>query len=383
MTLNILTFEGIDGIQQAKDQWQDLLDRSGQPSFFLRADFLSLWAQNFLGNDQLILVVVERGGRWIGGLPLVFGVGPIGGRWRVPRLGFAGTGWFDRMELPAANAEDCEEAMACIWDWAKKTWGQKWMALALQEVPNGSDTMHALSALAQAKKKTLHGVLASKAPMVDLATGGKTSSKYRRQLRQSMETLKERGEVTVDFFHLEESMVNDLADECERVEQSSWKGDEGVGVFRNPAHKEFTKSLWRMLAVKNEASMATIRLDGELVIYHWGMNHQGRFLSYNLAQVPETNSVRGGSLLLGHMVQTGESLGYTVIDASRGSLLSPNIIGRYHGPDRDHANFVLYGSGASALAVSSIRHRLLPFLRTIRKKPGPPSFDRKDTITDF
>lgn len=382
MSLQVRVYEGIAALDDHSQAWEELLERSGNPSFFLRSTWLKTWANHWLGERRFLLAIVERGGNWIGGLPLVLGRGKIGARWNVRKLEFAGAPYFDRMELPAENAIDCRQALEELITWSRQELGS-WTAMGLHEIPNGSDTMNAFKQIAADQGTKLHTVLASKAPMVDLHTKGKTSSKYRRQLRQSMEQLEMRGVVATDFFHVAAMDVDSLIDECAIIEGSSWKGEQGVGIFRDQTHKNFIGDLWKTLAAEDGVAIATIRLDGELIIYHWGFRHCGRFLSYNMAQRPDTNKLRGGSLVLKLMVENGSQLGFDAIDASRGSLTSPNVIGRYHGPIRDHGNVVIYRPTLAGAALSAIRHRVLPAWRKLRGKPGPPQLEDKETITDL
>ncbi len=373
-------YEGAEVFAEHQERWSELLERTRSGIFFLRPDWLRLWAQHFGAGRRMFLVVAERDGQWIGGLPLILGKGRIGQRWQVGKLEVAGTPYFDRMEVPAADDEDCRETLRLILEWARGAGG--WTAFGLHEVPNASPTHRALERLAAEHGFGLHSQLASKAPMVDLETKGKTSSKYRRQLRQSMEHLEQDGEVECRFAFVDGDSIDGLIADCKQVEGSSWKGDQGVGVFRDGPTGAFMRDLWRELAPRQEIALATIRLDGELIIYHWGFLHRGRFLSYNLAQHPSTNDKRGGSLLLKYMVDHGEELGIEVIDASRGSLESPNIIGRYKGPIRAHGDFVLYSGGLSGSFFSVLRHRLIPAARALLKKQGPPELEPAESFID-
>ncbi len=378
----LLVFEGNSVFSDHATSWNDLLKRSDSPSFFLRSDWLDLWARHWGQDHRLFLVVCEEDGQWIGGAPLALGRGRVGGRWPVRKLEFAGMPWFDRMEIPAISAAACKQTLQAILYWAK-TDLCAWTAFALQEVPNGSDTLHALQTLSKEQVFPLHSVLASEAPMVDLLSGGNTSSKYRRQLRQSMEQLQELGQVDVDFCVVPAARVEEWMIECAEVEAASWKGKDEVGVFRDSSHRAFMAEIWTALAPEKGVALCTIRLDGRLLIYHWGFRHLNRFLSYNLAQRPETNALRGGSLALKHMVQHGSDLGFTAIDASRGSLTSPNIIGRYHGPVRCHANAVLYGPNAAGSALATLRGSWIPAGRRLLGKAARRKLPPCDTVPDL
>ncbi len=374
-------FEGSRVFEEHGEAWGAFLDQVPSP-FFLRPDWLASWARHFGAGRRHFLAVLERDGEWLAGLPLTLGRGRVGGRWMVSKLEAAGMPYFDRMEVAARDPRWVEPFLISLIDWACSDRKVAWTAFALQEVPNASPTHQALRLAAAARGFALYEQLASRAPMVDLETGGKTSSKYRRQLRQSLEQLAEQGEVECRFFFPETTEIDPLILDCKRVEDRSWKGEQGVGMFREGEPLSFVRELWRELCPRRELALATFRVNGRLLIYHWGFIHRDRFLSYNLAQHPSTDRKRGGSVLLKYMVDHGRELGIRVIDASRGSLESPNIIGRYHGPIRSHGNLLLYAPGSTGKCLEFLRHVMMPRIRRIRHQQEPPRLPSDESFVD-
>ncbi|MBL7007385.1 MAG: GNAT family N-acetyltransferase, partial [Planctomycetes bacterium] len=286
---------------------------------------------------------------------------------------FAGTPWFDRLEIPAVSFEALLGFLRLALAWFHEE-RRGWIALSLEELPQDCPTQRALDQLALEQDFSLYSQLASRAPMVVLDEGGHLSPRYARKLKASRRRLAELGGGQIDFFVPPEDRIDDLLDEMREVETMSWKGEQGVGVFRDREPLEFFTRLWRKICPLGDIALATLRVDGRLVAYHWGFRHRGRFLAYNLAQLPEANPYHGGLLLLDHIVHHGHELGFDILDASRGSLEIPNFIGVYHGPVRLHGHATIYNRGIKGQVMRLLRHGVFPAARAVLGQAQPPGF---------
>ncbi len=353
--------------------WTELLERSGHPSFFLRSDWLEIWSAVCGQDRDHVLLVAEQDGRWVAGMPLVHGQGRLGARRQVPKLEFAGAPWFDRMEIPAISEQVLVDFLRQALAWARRE-RRGWIAMALEELPEDCPTFRALEQLAGEDEFPLYTQLASRAPMVVLDEGGRLSPRYARKLRASHRRLAELGEHQIEFFLPSEDQVDSLIEEFRAVEDRSWKGEQDVGVFRTGPPGDFFTALWRRLCPLGDLAVGTLRVNGRLMAYHWGFRHRGRFLAYNLAQLPEANAFHGGLLLLNHLVKRGHELGFDILDASRGSLEIPNFIGAYHGPVRLQGHATIYNRGIKGQAMRLLRHGVFPAARAVLGQQQPPAF---------
>lgn len=376
--LSLKVYSGSDVYRTHAEAWENLLERAGQPSFFLRSTWLDTWASAQSSEGCNYLLVAERDGTWVAGAPLFLGLGLLGARRQVRLLEFAGAEWFDRMEIPAVSYGDLLETLRLASQWVRQEL-KDWVAISLNELPVGCMTIRALEELARDESFRVYWRLMSKAPMVVLDEGGKVSERYARKLRSSKRKLDGMGRPDCSFFLPESQQVAALLDEIGEVEQASWKGEQGVGVFREGLPHKLFQSLWQRLARTGELALATLRLDGRLLAYHWGFRHRGRFLAYNLAQLPEADGVCGGLLLLDHMVHHGHELGFDMIDASRGSLETPNFIGAYHGPVRLHANATIYNCNLPGGTMRFLRHVVFPAARAVLGRSQPPTLPDSTT----
>lgn len=104
------------------------------------------------------------------------------------------------------------------------------------------------------------------------------------------------------------------------VEQASWKGDEGVGIFSDPAHCQWMDTAFSRLAEEGMVYLVMLQLDDRCISYRLGLMERGRLYDYNLAFLPEYASLSSGRLLLDEWITWGVDSGWERIDASRVGL---------------------------------------------------------------
>jgi len=343
----------------------DALAASGGGAFpFLSSDWLAAWDTHLGSGREVVFALLERDGELVGGLPLVSGPSRLG-RWRVRMLEVAGAPLFDRIEIPAVDEAARRATLESIVGWFRAERGET--VLNLRELASGGETHRALDA----GGFRFHLRTCSRAPLLELAEL-KRSRNLRSQLKRGERRLAELGSLEDRFTSPDPGELPELLDECAAVESASWKGEGGV-LGRSPTGA-FFRELAAGRAHRGAVLLGQLRLDGRLVAYHLGLRHGDRFLSYNLAHLPEHGAAGPGTVLLDRMVARGAELGLATFDASRGSLERPHLLARYRGPVREHLQAVLYRRGPVGAGLELVRHVLLPAARRLRSTVrGAPS----------
>ncbi len=116
------------------------------------------------------------------------------------------------------------------------------------------------------------------------------------------------------------SVINSIID----VEDSSWKGVEGVGVFSAPASRQWMISSFTRLARDGYVRVAAMELDGRYISYRLGLVDKGRLFDFNVAFLQEFSRIGSGRLLLDEWIRWGLDEGWQWVDASRVSLHDSN-----------------------------------------------------------
>jgi hypothetical protein len=100
------------------------------------------------------------------------------------------------------------------------------------------------------------------------------------------------------------------------VEQASWKGKQGVGIF-SPGNADAIIEALRALAAEDRVRAVLLEHEGRCISYRLGLLEEGRLYDYNLAFLPAYACLGGGRLLLDEWVRWGLDDGWRWIDASR------------------------------------------------------------------
>ena len=104
------------------------------------------------------------------------------------------------------------------------------------------------------------------------------------------------------------------------VEDASWKGDDGVGIFSTPSSRAWMFQALAALAAEDRLRLVVLELDGECISYRLGLLERGRLYDYNLAFLPAHADLGSGRVLLQEWIDWGLDEGWQWIDASRVSL---------------------------------------------------------------
>lgn len=114
--------------------------------------------------------------------------------------------------------------------------------------------------------------------------------------------------------------IDALLDAMSAVEQTSWKGDEGVGIFSGPQRKQWLYDSLHGLARENRVRLVTLELGGRCISYRLGLLERGRLYDYNIAFLPQYAELGSGRVLLDEWIRWGLEENWTWVDASRVSL---------------------------------------------------------------
>ncbi|MCU7646662.1 GNAT family N-acetyltransferase [Pseudomonas piscis] len=106
---------------------------------------------------------------------------------------------------------------------------------------------------------------------------------------------------------------------CE-VEQASWKGTDGLGIFSGGPRRQWMFSALRQLAAEDCVRIVLLEHQGRCISYRLGLLESGRLYDYNIAFLADYANLGSGRLLLDEWIRWGLEDGWQWVDASRVSL---------------------------------------------------------------
>lgn len=159
------------------------------------------------------------------------------------------------------------------------------------------------------------------------------------------------------------------------LEDRSWKGTRGVGLFSTPQRLAFIHDVCAGFSRRGWLDVALLFRDGRLAAYRLGFRHGGVFLDYNLAHDPELARFSPGRTLLDDVIRDSHAIGLNAVDASRGSLGEPHILADWTPDARWHMRCMIFGPTVQGRALSALERHAKPLARRVMRRREPSNLD--------
>ncbi len=144
---------------------------------------------------------------------------------------------------------------------------------------------------------------------------GKVRNKLRRARKRSAELFAEVRRIVPDA-----QTVHQVLHTVGEVEQASWKGIQGVGIFSGEQRRRWMQTALTGMAASGCLKVVSMEHEGACISYRLGFLDKGRLYDYNAAFLPEFADLGSGRLLLDAWIRWGLDDGWQWVDASRVSL---------------------------------------------------------------
>lgn len=237
----------------------------------------------------------------------------------------------------------------------------RWDTVILNEIPQSYRESGLLAVLAHAARGTSYERHCSRAPRLDIKgrdpislTASYTST-LRTRLRRSRKKLAAAGRVSLDRRLATADDVTELLPLLKEIEDESWKGTDGVGIFSTTERYAFFQALSRVLAQRGWLDIALLKLNGQAISYRYGFRLHGTFFDYNLAYRPQFHHLSPGRILLDDIVRTSAELHLTAVDACRGSLKTAHLLGEWTDAYRDHFDWWIFRPTPIGIVLNLLR----------------------------
>jgi CelD/BcsL family acetyltransferase involved in cellulose biosynthesis len=196
----------------------------------------------------------------------------------------------------------------------------------------------------------------------------------RTRLRRARKRLAEAGTASYERIRPGPEQVPALLATIQAVEEASWKGRRGVGIFSTESNRRFFAALAERLASRSQLEIWLMRLDGQVISYRFAFLLENTFYDYNLAFLPEFDRLSPGRVLLDEIVAACARDGLAAVDASRASLRSGHILRDWTDEYVDHHQLWIFNRGIRAHLLRGVRFGLKPIVKRLRKLPhGAPA----------
>ena len=363
---------GPDALEGLEEAYRALLADVPHATPFNRWDWCRSAMRHLVpeGREPVVLLA-WAGRRLVGCLPMTRGWEPL---WGIPArtLRLLGHPLADRMALPVAA--DMPGALGTMLDEIAASTRSGADVAILSELPRfGGDADAARRWSAGRRPLDVRHV--SRAPRLALSPDAdptaQGSNGLRKRLARARKRLEKAGELRFERHRPDANAVAPLIEAIAAVEDASWKGEQGTGVFRAGERRAFFTEVSRTLAADGLIEIALLYLDGELAGYRYGFRVGATYYDYNFAHRSELDALSIGRVLLDEVVRSAPSAGIEVIDASRGSLSRGNILRDWTPEHVDHDELWLFGTGPWGQVMSLLVRRAKPAAQRLKSYVEP------------
>lgn len=247
-----------------------------------------------------------------------------------------------------------------------------WDAMVLNEVVQGTAFTQALATRACAHEHAIVIRPKSRPAIVDLGVPDRAAltARYPKSLKQrlkrSRKRLHEAGSPRFERRCPEPSDVPALLGRLKAVEDKSWKGQRGLGIFSTPERMAFFTRVAESFAARGWLDVGLLFLDGRLITYRFGFRFRKVFWDYNFAYLPEYQALSPGRILLDEMIQSSVDCGLKAFDASRGDARTGNILGDWQHRTVEHVTVWVFNRTPLGSLSHLIEDRVRPTIRRLR-----------------
>lgn len=196
---------------------------------------------------------------------------------------------------------------------------------------------------------------------------GNTSKAQQTRQKRARKKLQQAGSYEFKRILPAPNEVQGLIATIKRIEDSSWKGDQGVGIFSTPEKEKLFTRFSLLLAEKNQLELSFIYLDGAPISYRFGFYYQNGFWDYNLAYLPDFHHLSPGRILLEDIIASSLELGYEFVDSSRSSMKTPHLLSEWTDCVIKHFNITIYNRNPKAVTFSFLKTVVIPIAKRLAK----------------
>ncbi|HSD25236.1 MAG TPA: GNAT family N-acetyltransferase [Solirubrobacterales bacterium] len=275
------------------EAWDELADEANVPPF-LRPGWFRAWLNAF-GTGRLIVLVIRRGGRLVGVMPLSRRAGVLGSptNWHTPLYGPV-----------AADQEALRAILGGILS-------QRPRRIDLSFLDGGGSVARELRELSGSHHCVERRMMQS--PYLPIEGDWETywqgvSGKLRQTVRRCSRRLAEIGEISLQIESGAERL-DDLLAEGLRVEASNWKGRSGTAIASDPRTVRFYTELARWAAAQGVLRFAFLRVGGRALAFHFALESKNKYYLLKPGYNEEFKKAGPGTVLTQKMVERSFSLG--------------------------------------------------------------------------
>lgn len=327
------------------------------------------WCQSaagvLLGPRALHVLTVTDGDTLAAWVPLTAGPEHIHGL-MLRTLRLLGHPYNDRVALPMRGGD---VALAGIVVDALLACPYRWDVLIVSELYDAVERSQLDAVLTARPALGVEWRACSNSPVLRLTETPQAAQRARSaatRTARARRKLAAAGEIRFERQLPTAEQVPQLVGVCKAIEDRSWKGTQGLGIFSSPTGERFFTAVGVCLAARGWLDVGLLYLDGKPVSYRFGFRYRNVFLDFNLAFDPAYSACAPGRILLDDMIASSRQQGLDAVDASRSSRAEPHLLADWTDERIEHHELWLFGPSLRGRLIGWARRHVRPLLQRLQ-----------------
>lgn len=303
--LSTQMIERDDAFFELRDEWTDLLSRSGQDHLYLTHSYLVSWWKHLRGSASLRIVLVREHGELLAIAPIMLRRGTLL-RCPVRRLEFIGSDWGYGGFILSKKKPQC---LGRIFQVLKDTdsWDVMYLGKTLSDPEMDAQELAALLS----QKDLVHESIRASVPYIPLQLSwegylAERSSSFRRNVRNRKKKLSELGKVRfLRVTNIEASGIpfSQVIGWIRTIAERSWKAREGTAISSSASMFAFYTELAERLNEMGSLDLSLLFVDERPVAYIFGARYKSDFFEVDIAYDLEFSKASPGTLIRNCLLQ--------------------------------------------------------------------------------
>jgi CelD/BcsL family acetyltransferase involved in cellulose biosynthesis len=343
-----------------KDDWNNLLSRSGSDSLFLSHEWLTSWCQSYYKKSQLFVLLAKEGSRIIGAAPLM--MLKKGTLWLpIKKMTFIGNSeWTTGDFIVAERRKEVLEEFAGFLS------QNEWDIIDLRNIPEESENLAIISGFCNSEgiKYLRHG--ASVSPFLHVTESWEEfykgrSQKFRKVMRNKLNRISKAGNFTIQRYS-DPKEIEKVVPVVFNIALKGWKYKKNTAISSNTENKSFYTLISEIFGSLGLLNIWILSVNDIPIAFEYHLRYKDKIHAL-LADYDETyDDLSPGSVLDYHIMQNILSEGNCIYDMGSGQNFYKL---NWTNSTRKHVRFSFFRNTISGELLYMGKSKIIPFLKQL------------------
>jgi CelD/BcsL family acetyltransferase involved in cellulose biosynthesis len=323
--MNIREYNSIEALQSLRDDWQRLLNKTPQATFFQSLDWLEVYWRHYGSGQRLRVIAIEERGKISGILPLVVRSERI----KIGRLRFVTypLDYWGSFYSPIGQDSSCIWALALNYlRTSQRDWDvlePRWIGVRDDECAQMEDVFRRAGLHPIATTFDSTAVIEFSGTWSEYLAG--RTAKWRNNYRRWQKRLAELGEATYVRYRPAAGRDCDprwdLYSQCLALAQTSWQGSSQNGTTLTHASvANFLRDVHQIAAQSGGLDLSLLYLNGQPIAFAYCYVFCGHVVGLRIGYDPAMKTIGAGNLLYTRLIEDSFHRGDVRFDMGPGTL---------------------------------------------------------------